>query len=78
MDRAHHRLGRLHRKLGADYDGPDGIPPAKPKWMRWRTYSRIALQIRAGEEHLDQVFTLGAQRILARMDRSDQRRRMRR
>jgi hypothetical protein len=78
MDRAHHRLGRLHRKLGADYDGPDGIPPPKPKWMRWRTYSRIALQIRAGEEHLDQVFTLGAQRILARMDRSDQRRRMRR
>ena len=22
MDRAHHRLQRLHRKLGADYDGP--------------------------------------------------------
>jgi hypothetical protein len=76
MDRAHHRLGRLHRRLGADYDGPDGIPPPKPKWMRWRTYSRIALQIRAGEDHLDQVFTVGAQRILARMDRSDQRRRM--
>ena len=43
MDSAHHRLRRLHRKLGANYDGPDGIPPPKPKWMRWRTYSRIAL-----------------------------------
>ena len=29
MDRAHHRLRRLHRKLGADYDGADGIPPPK-------------------------------------------------
>jgi hypothetical protein len=33
MDRAHHRLRRLHRKLGADYDGPDGMPPGRPKWM---------------------------------------------
>jgi hypothetical protein len=30
MDRAHHRLRRLHRKLGADYHGPDGVPPPKP------------------------------------------------
>jgi hypothetical protein len=74
MDRAHHRLGRLHRKLGADYDGPDGIPPPKPKWMRWQTYSRIALQIRDGEEHLNRVFTVGAQRFLDRIDRSKRRR----
>jgi hypothetical protein len=74
MDRAYHRLRRLHRKLGADYDGPDGIPPRKPKWMRWRTYSRIALQIRAGEDHLDQVFMVGAQRFLDRVDKSRPRR----
>ncbi len=42
MERAHHRLARLHRKLGADYDGPDMSPPPKPKWMRWKTYSRIS------------------------------------
>lgn len=56
MDRNHHRLRRLHRQLGADYDGPDGGPPTKPKWMRWPTYSRLALKIWAGEEHLDEVF----------------------
>jgi hypothetical protein len=72
MNRAHHRLGRLHRKLGGDYDGPDGIPP-KPKRMWWQTYSRIAWQIEAGAEYLDLVFTLEAQRILARIDRSEQR-----
>jgi hypothetical protein len=76
MDRAHHRLACLHRKLDADYHGPDGIPPPKPKWMRWQTYSRIAADIEASEEHLDQVFTIGAQRILARIDRSKHRRGM--
>jgi hypothetical protein len=25
-------LGRLHRKLGADYAGPDDTPLVKPKW----------------------------------------------
>jgi len=78
MDSAHHRLRCLHRKLGADYDGPDGIPPPKPKWMRWRTYSGLALKIRAGEERLDQIFTVGAVRMLARIERSEQRRRTRR
>jgi hypothetical protein len=33
MDRAHNRLGRLHRKLGTNYADPDDIPPLKPKWM---------------------------------------------
>jgi hypothetical protein len=73
MDRAHHRLARLHRKLGADYDTPDTPPPPKPKWMRWKTYSRIARQIEAGQERLEVVFTTGAQRILARLDRLEQR-----
>jgi hypothetical protein len=73
MDRAHHRLRRLHSRLSADYYGPDGIPPSKPKWMRWRTYCRIVAKIEAGEEHLDHVFTIGAQRILAMADRLEQR-----
>ncbi len=77
MDRAHHRLARLHRKLRADYQGPD-TPPPKPKWMRWKTYSRIAKQIEAGQERLDMVFVAGAQRILARIDKSEQRRGIRR
>ncbi len=74
MDQAHHHLARLHRKLVADYDGPDMPPPPKPKWMRWNTYSRIAKQIEAGQERPNVVFTVGARRILARIERSDQRR----
>ena len=78
MDRAHHRLRRLHRKLGADYDGPDGMPPRRPKWMRQRTYDRVVQQIEAGEEHLDHVFMVGAQRIFARIDKLERRGGMRR
>ena len=78
MDRAHHNLGRLHRRLRADYDGPDVPLPPKPKWMRWKTYSRIARQIEAGQERLDVVFTIGAQRLLGRLEKSQQPRRNRR
>ena len=73
MDQAHHHLARLHRKLSADYDGPEVPPPPKPKWMRWKTYSRIAQQIEEGQERLDIVFTVGVQHILAGMERSDRR-----
>jgi hypothetical protein len=78
MDRAHHRLARLCRKLGSGYEGPDALPPAKPKWMRSQTYSRIARQMEAGEEHLDRVWLSGAQRLLSRIERSERRRRVRR
>jgi hypothetical protein len=73
MDRAHHRLRSLHRKLGADYDGPDGMPPRRPKWMRRRTYQRVVRQIEQGEYHLNAVFIDGAQRFLSRLERSEQR-----
>ena len=77
-DRAHHNLGRLHRKLRADYGGPDAPPPPKPKWMRWKTYSRITRQIEAGQERLNVVFIVGAQRLLGRVEKSQQPRRNRR
>jgi hypothetical protein len=73
MDCAHRRLARLHRKLAADYDGPDMPPPPKPKWMRRKTYSRITQQIEAGQQQLDVVFMTGAQRILARSERTKHR-----
>ncbi len=78
LDRAHYRLARLQRRLGADYDGPDNPPPPKPKWMRWGTYSRIAQQIEAGQERLEIAFIVGAQGILGRMARSEERRQVRR
>jgi hypothetical protein len=38
--------------------------------MRYKTYSRIAQQIEDGQERLDVAFTVGAQHILARLERS--------
>jgi hypothetical protein len=70
MDRAHLHLGRLHRKLGADYDGPDGLPPPRPRWMRHRTYNRVVQQIEAGEDRLNAAFLIGAERFLALVERS--------
>jgi hypothetical protein len=78
MNRAHHNLARLHRKLRAEYDGPDVPPSPKPKWMRWKTYSRIVGQMEAGQERLDVVFTIGAQQLLGRLEKSQQLRRSRR
>jgi hypothetical protein len=72
MDRAHHRLARLHRRLGADYDGPLGVPLPKPKWMRQKTYERLTNEIADGEHGLDIAFNVGAARILARIHRREQ------
>lgn len=69
MDRAHQRLASLHRKLKANYSGPDMPPPPKPKWMRWKSYSRIAKQIEAGQDHLNAVFVAGSERLLVRLER---------
>jgi hypothetical protein len=78
MDQAHHNLARLHRKLGAEYRGPDWPTPPKPKWMRRKTYSQISKQVEAGQEQLEEVFVAGAQRILARVERLEQSRGKRR
>jgi hypothetical protein len=75
---AHHNLERLHRKLDARYEQPDMPTPPKPKWMRWNTYNRIAHQIEVGQERLDDVFLAGAQRLLARVEKFEHRRRPRR
>jgi hypothetical protein len=40
--------------------------------MRWRTYSHVVQQIEEGRERLDVAFTVGAQCILARLERSNQ------
>jgi hypothetical protein len=78
MERAHQNLARLHRKLGADYDGPELPPAPKPKWMRWATYSGIVHQIEAGKARLDAVFLVGAQRLIDRADKCERRNRRRR
>ena len=55
-----------------------GMPPGRTKWIRQRTYDRVVQQIEAGEEHLDHVFMVGAQRIFARIDKLERRGGMRR
>jgi hypothetical protein len=60
LDRAHRRLASLHRRLGAEYYGPDKIPPLRPKWMRHRTYARVLQRIEANKIRLDTAFIAGA------------------
>jgi hypothetical protein len=48
--------------------------PPKPKWMRWKTYSRITQQIEASKgskKQLDVVFISRTQRILTRLERAE-------
>jgi hypothetical protein len=78
LNQAHHNLARLHGKLGAHYERPDLPAPPKPKWMRWKTYNLIAQRIEEGQERLDEAFMVGAQRLLARAEKFEQRRRSRR
>lgn len=64
LDRAHGRLARLHRKLGADYDGPLGDEPPRPKGMRRATYERLLGELGAAGERLDVAWLTGSARLL--------------
>jgi hypothetical protein len=41
MGRVQRQATKIYRALGGDGNWLDG-PPPKPKWMRWRTYDRLA------------------------------------
>jgi hypothetical protein len=64
--RAHRRAARIHRRLGSDVRVACGPPPQKPKWMRWRTYGRLAAELDHARAALDEAFLAGAARLLAR------------
>lgn len=49
MDETHMRIGRAVEKLGGTYRYPDEPPPRKPKWMRWKTYDRLAAKVEAAQ-----------------------------
>lgn len=66
MDRAHRRLGKLYRKLGQTYDGPDWQVPIRPKFMRRQTFDVIAAQIEHGTDRLNDAFEAGCNRLLRR------------
>jgi hypothetical protein len=66
LDRVHRQGAKLCRELGDAAWWPECLPP-KPKWMRWRTYERKQERFDALAERLDRVWTVGAMKLLARM-----------
>jgi len=69
-DRAIRRSRKVYRKLGGIGDGWDEGTPDKPKWMRWRTYERLAARREDAELEADSLFVLGAQKLLERLGRT--------
>lgn len=64
LDRAHRRLAKTYRRLGDDYGGIDSVRPAKPRWMRQRTYDRLCQRIERDEDALDWAFAPRLVRLL--------------
>ena len=52
--------------------------PQKPKGMWKRTYERLCNQAFEAEMVADEAFAIGAERLLARIDNSQRKRRLRR
>jgi hypothetical protein len=67
---AHDRLLRRARKLNAALGGAGDLdlPPAKPKWMRWRTYERKVAALEEAHMRADEAFCVAAQRLLNRLN----------
>jgi hypothetical protein len=71
LERSHRRLARLHRKLHANYEGPDHPVPSRPKWMRRSTYSQLADQMIEATVRWGVEFEAESARLVARLDRYD-------
>jgi hypothetical protein len=71
LERSHRLLARLHRKLCAEYWGPDYPLPSRPKWMRRRTYSQIVDQMFEARVCWAMEFEVESARLGARLDRYD-------
>ena len=69
LERSHRLLGRLHRKLQSEYEGPDYPVPSRPKWMRRGTYSQILDQMFEARVRWAMEFEVESARLLARLDR---------
>jgi hypothetical protein len=65
MGRAQQQAIKIYRALGGDGHWMDGAPP-KPKWMRWRTYDRLATKLDTYNARFDSACVYGARRLLAR------------
>ena len=58
LELADQRAGRVYVAIGGKGNWRDG-PPDKPKWMRWATYSKRALALRALSANHDAVWPAG-------------------
>ena len=65
MGRAQQQAIKIYRQLGGEGHWMDG-PPRKPKWMRWRTYDRLATKLDAYNARFDSAWAGGAVRFLSR------------
>jgi hypothetical protein len=65
MYRAQRQALKVYRALEGDGNWRDGAP-SKPKWMRWRTYERLADKLDYHNARFDGAWTVGAMRFLAR------------
>jgi hypothetical protein len=65
MGRAQRQAIKVYKALRGDGHWMDGSP-AKPKWMRWRTYDRLADKLEYYNARFDGAWAVGAMRFLAR------------
>jgi hypothetical protein len=62
--RLQRRAAVLNRQLGGQGKRTWNVRPAKPKWMRWRTYARKIERWELAVEKANEEFARGATRIL--------------
>ena len=62
-NRAHRGKAKIKARLLGDCDPDEWELPPKPKWMRWRTYNRLADRFNSYQEILDE----GVPELLAKL-----------
>jgi hypothetical protein len=68
VDRLDRRAAKIYRSLSGPTCWRDGLP-FKPRWMRWPTYSRRALQLRSTIELFNAVWVAAALQRFPRLRR---------